>query len=163
MYAVRRWYFHRGETAGAVARLYSIHPPTDKPNGTDSIHFCCDKYARSRLARQFEINEHYTVPHQQDLFSVSPNKAGLLNLLCERWSDEEQLGGGFKEETKSVLVYNWYGDRSRYLVIITQQEADTTFHYTVFRRKISNELSFTQMTQTLSLCVLRFNDADRFV
>ena len=62
------------------------------------------RYPRSRLARQFEINEHYTVPHQQELFSLSPNKAGLLNFLCERRSDEEQLGGGFNDETKSVLV-----------------------------------------------------------
>ena len=144
--------------------------PTAIPNGIYSLHFCCDKYshlslqsleqqhryARSRLARQFEINEHYTVPHQQELFSVSPNKAGLLNFLCERWSDEEQLGGGFKDETKSVLVYSWYSDRCRCLAINTargRHESHTTFHYTVFRRKISNELPVTQMTQTLSLYV----------
>ena len=61
-------------------------------------------YARSQQAKQFEISEHYTVPNQQELFSLSPNKPGLLNFLCERWCDEEQLGGGFKDETDSVLV-----------------------------------------------------------
>ena len=72
-------------------------------------------YALSRSARPFEISQHYTVPDPQYLFSLSPNKAGLLNFLCERWCDEEQLeptlsstrshvGGGFKDETKSVLV-----------------------------------------------------------
>ena len=46
---------------------------------------------------------------------MAANKAELLNLLCETWSNEEQLsptlcltrlylGGGFKEETKSVLL-----------------------------------------------------------
>ena len=118
MYADRRWSFHNDETFGAVARLYRNHLPTDIPNGTDSVHFCCDRYnhlslksleqhhryARSRSARQFEISKHYTVPNQQELFSLSPNKAGLLNFLCERWCDEELLGGGFKDEMKSAHV-----------------------------------------------------------
>ena len=53
----------------------------------------------------------------------------FLKFLCERWCDEEQLGGGFKDETKSVLVTagivtDVAGLKS------TQQEADTraTFH-----------------------------------
>ena len=72
-------------------------------------------YAQSRPARPFEISQHYTVPDPQELFSLSPNKAGLLNFLCETWCDEKQLeptisstrsyvGGGFKDETKSVFV-----------------------------------------------------------
>ena len=35
MYAVRRWYFHKDETFGAVARRYRNHKPTDIPTGTD--------------------------------------------------------------------------------------------------------------------------------
>ena len=79
MYAVRRWSFHKDETFGAVARRYRNNLLTDVPTGTDSIHFCCDRYntlslkyleqqhryARSRPARQFEISEHYTVPDPQ--------------------------------------------------------------------------------------------------
>ena len=89
IYAVCRWSFFKDETFGAVARLYRNHLPTDIPNGTDSIHFCRDRYnhlsvqhmyARSRQAKQFEISEHYTVPNQQDLLSLSPNKAGLPQL-----------------------------------------------------------------------------------
>ena len=70
MYAVRRWTFHKYDTFGAVARRYR-NMPTDITTGTDSIHFCCDRYnplsmksleqhhryARSRPARQFEIND----------------------------------------------------------------------------------------------------------
>ena len=94
IYAVCRWSFLKDETFGAVARLYRTHLPTDIPNGTDSIHFCHDSYNhlslksleqqhmydRSRQAKQFEISEHYTVPNQQELFSLSPNKAGLPQL-----------------------------------------------------------------------------------
>ena len=94
IYDVCRWSFLKDETFGAVARLYRNHLPTDIPNGTDSIHFCRDMYyhlskkslgqqhmyVRSRQAKQFEISEHYTVPNQQELFSLSPNKAGLPQL-----------------------------------------------------------------------------------
>ena len=43
IYAVRRWFFHKDETFGAVAKRYRDHLPTDMPTGTDSIHFCCDR------------------------------------------------------------------------------------------------------------------------
>ena len=94
IYAASRWSVLKDETFGAVARLYRNHLPTDIPNGIDSIHFCHDRYnhlslksleqqhmyARSRQAKQFEISEHYIVPNQQELFSISPNKAGLPQL-----------------------------------------------------------------------------------
>ena len=52
---------------------------------------------------------------QMSFFAASTNKANLLSFLCERWCEDEQLGaghgptelylgGGFKEETKSVLL-----------------------------------------------------------
>ena len=52
-----------------------------------------------------------------------PTRPDFLNFLCERWCDEEQLGVGFKDETKSVLatagiVTDVAGLQS------TQQEAD---------------------------------------
>ena len=80
MYAVRRWFFHKDETFGAAAKRYRNHLPTDMPTGTDSIHFCYDRYtnlslkslhsnnimyARSRPPRQFEISEHYTIHDPQ--------------------------------------------------------------------------------------------------
>ena len=70
--------------------------------------------------QDYEISEHYTVPKPQYLFSLSPNKAVFLNVLCETSCDEEQLeptrgstrlyiGGGFNDETKSVAAtrYSW--------------------------------------------------------
>ena len=44
IYAVCGGSFLNDETFGAVARLYRNHMPTDIPNGTDSIHFCRDRY-----------------------------------------------------------------------------------------------------------------------
>ena len=66
---------------------------------------------------------------------MSANKAGLLNFLCKTWSKEEQLtptmdlirlylGGGFKEEPKSVLVTHGSVTYVPRLESI-QQEADT--------------------------------------
>ena len=81
-----------------------------------------------------------------------PTRPDFLNFLCEIWCDEEQLGGGFKDETKSVLITAGIVTDVAALES-TQLEADTRVilhSYIVFRR-MSNELSFTQMTQTLSL------------
>ncbi len=66
---------------------------------------------------------------------MSANKARLLSFLCETWSEEEQLepaigstclylGGGFKEETKSVLITDGSVTDVPELES-TQQEADT--------------------------------------
>ena len=143
IYAVCRWSFLKDETFGAVARLYRTHLPTDIPNGTDSIHFCHDSYNhlslksleqqhmydRSRQAKQFEISEHYTVPNQQELFSLSPNKAGLPQLpvwkIVRRGAAWRWLQGRNEERTR----YSWYSDRCRCLGINTargRHESHTT-------------------------------------
>ena len=49
MYAVRRCFFHKDETFGAAAKRYRNHLPTDMPTGTDSIHFCYDRYTNLSL------------------------------------------------------------------------------------------------------------------
>ena len=66
---------------------------------------------------------------------MSTNKANLLSFLCERWCEDEQLGGGhgptqlylgggFKEETKSVMLSG--GSVADVPALeSTQQEADT--------------------------------------
>ena len=110
-------------------------------------------YARSRQAKQFEISEHCTVPNQQELFSLSPNKAGLPQLpICERWRDEEQLGGGFKDETKSVLVTAGIVTYVAALVS-TQQEADTRviLHYmhSVQKEDVERIIIHTNDTDTV--------------
>ena len=53
-----------------------------------------------------------------------PTRPDFLTFLCERWCDEEQLGGGFKDETKSVLVTAGIVTDVAALES-TQQEADT--------------------------------------
>ena len=181
MFAVRRWSFHKDETFGAVARRYMNNLLTDVPTGTDIIHFCCDRYnalslksveqqhryARSRPARQFEISEHYTVPDPQEFFSLSPNKTGLLNFLCETWCDEEQLeptlsstrlylGGGFKAETKSVLVTA--GTVTDVAALeSTQQEADTRviLHaiYSVQNEDVERIIIHANDTDIVVICV----------
>ena len=53
-----------------------------------------------------------------------PTRPDFLNFLCERWCDVEQLGGGFRDEMKSVLVT---ADIVTDVAALesTQQEADT--------------------------------------
>ena len=77
-----------------------------------------------RQAKQFEISEHYTVPNQQELFSLSPNKAGLPQLPVWKMVRRGAVGGGFKDETKSVLVTAGIVTDVAALAS-TQQEADT--------------------------------------
>lgn len=83
----------------------------------------------------FEVSEQYKTPDPQEFFSVSANKAALLKFLCETWSKSEQLnpalgstclylGGGFNEETKSMLITE--GSATDIAALeSTQQEADT--------------------------------------
>ena len=63
----------------------------------------------------YEVSEQYRAPDPQEFFAVSANKRNLLNFLCEKWCENEQLvpalgsvrlylGDGFKEDTKSVVL-----------------------------------------------------------
>jgi len=149
MYAVQHWSFHKDETFGDIAQRYKKNLLNDIPDGTTIVHFCCDRYDqlglksseqqhrynRSRPARQFEISDQFKAPDPQEFFSLSANKAGFLNYLCETWCQEEikgpsirasqlYLGGGFKEETKSVLVTDGRVTEVADLES-SQQEADT--------------------------------------
>ena len=54
-----------------------------------------------------------------------PTRPDFLKFLCERWCGEEQLSGGFKDETKSVLVTAGIVTDVAALES-TQQEADPT-------------------------------------
>ena len=63
-------------------------------------------------------------PTNQSYFRYLPTRPDFLNFLCERWCYEEQLGGGFKDEPKSVLVTAGIVTDVAALEP-TQQEADT--------------------------------------
>jgi len=83
----------------------------------------------------FEVSEQYKTPDPQEFFSVSANKAALLNFLCETWSNSKQLNpapgstclylrGGFNEENKTMLITE--GSATDIAALeSTQQEADT--------------------------------------
>lgn len=181
MYAIRHWSFQREETFGSISERYIHHLLKDVPTGTEIIHFCCDRYSgqglkaaeqqhrysRSRPAKVYEVCEQYRAPDPQEFFSVSANKAGLLSFLCETWSKSEQLaqalgstrlylGGGFEEETKSVVltkssVTNILGLES------TQQEADTRviLHtiYSVQNDSVDRVIIHGNDTDIIIMCV----------
>ena len=76
-----------------------------------------------------------TAPYPQGFFAVSANKATLLSFLCNEWCENEKLqsalgpthlylGGGFKEETRSVVIKEGSIEDVPALES-TQQEADT--------------------------------------
>ena len=103
IYAVCRWSFLKDETFGAVARLYRNHLPTDIPNGTDSKHFCRNRYNHLSL-KSLEQQHKYVCPVATSnlrLVSITqaptnksyslylPTRPDFLNFLCERWCDEE--------------------------------------------------------------------------
>ena len=181
IYAVCRWSFLKDKTFGAVARLYRNHLPTNIPNGTESIHFCRDRY--NRLSQK-SLEQHHNMPGRDklsNLRSVSitqsptnksyslylPTRPDFLNVLCERWCDEEHLGGGFKNETKSVLVTDGI---VTYVAALesTQQEADTRviLHsiHSVQKEDVERIIIHTNDTDTVVIaCVLRVNAAERFV
>ena len=82
-----------------------------------------------------------------------PTRPDFLNFLCERWRDEEQLGVGFKDETKNVL------DTAGIVTDVaalesTQQEADT--------RVILHSIHSVQK-EDVERIIIRTNDTDTVV
>jgi len=164
----------KNERFGDIADRYKEQLLKDVPAGTKIIHFCCDRYSERRLksaeqqhrygqsrqAKVFEVSEQYKTPDPQEFFSVSANKAALLNFLCETWSNSKQLNpalgstclylrGGFNEETKTMLITE--GSATDIAALeSTQQEADTTVMLHVFRMKVLIGWSFMAMTQISS-------------
>ena len=64
---------------------------------------------------EYEVSMHYTASDPREFFTVSANKANLLSFLCNEWCENDNLksalgpthlymGGGFKEETMSVVI-----------------------------------------------------------
>ena len=161
IYAVCRWSFFKDETFGAVARLYKNHLPTDIPNGTDSIHFCRDRYnhlslhhmyaGRDKLSNLRSVS--ITQSPTNNIYSLYlPTRPDFLNFLCERWCDEEQLGGGFKDDTKSVLVTAGIVTDVAALES-TQKEADTRvilhFIHSVQKEDVERIIIHTNDTYTV--------------
>lgn len=181
MHAIRQWSFQQEETFGAIARRYKHNLLNDVPPGTEIIHFCCDRYSRNSLKmaqqqhmyagsgapRVFQVSEQFQAPDPVNFFSVSANKAGLLNFLRETWSEDEQmepsmgstrlyLGGGFNEETKSVLITDGTVTDVADLES-THQEADTRviLHsvYSVQNEGVERVIIHANDTDVIITCV----------
>ena len=128
MNAIRRWSFQKGEHFGAIASRFKYSLLHDIPPGTEFVHVCCDRYhgpnlksveqghryAKSKCGKEYVVKKHFTAPEPEEFFARSANKASLLNFLSETWCEEPlgqsfypthfYLGGGFTEETKTLLV-----------------------------------------------------------
>lgn len=152
----------------------------DVPVGTEIIHFCCDRYSGPSLksaeqsrrytqksAKVYEVSEQFTAPDPQEFFSVSANKANLLQFLCERWCEHEQLkppigltriylGGGFKEETKTVVLADG-SVRDVPALESTQKEADTRIilHtlYSVQNEGVGRVVIHANDTEIIVMCL----------
>ena len=113
-------------------------------------------YARSRPPRQFEISEHYTIVLTRNSSSLYLPTRPLLSTSCVEQgatrsslsrpsgSNRLYLGGGFKDETKSVLVTAVGVEWQMWLPWNQHSKKQTResyyIPYTVFRTKMSNEL-----------------------
>ncbi len=181
MCAIRHWSFQKGELFGTIAEQYKSLLLNDVPAGTQIIHFCCDRYsgpslksaeqekryARSKPAKVYEVSEQFTAPDPKEFFAVSANKANLLSFLCDRWCENEQLepvlgpthlylGGGFKEETKSVVLTE--GSVMHVPALeSTQQEADTRIilHtlYSVQNEGVDRVVIHANDTDVIAMCL----------
>ncbi len=146
MHCIHKWSFNKGDTFGNIADRYLHRILHDIPSDTKIIHVCCDRYrdtslklamrqhrqSHSHKCKSYEVCTHYRTPEAGDFFAMDDNKAALLSFLCEEWSAtplsqpgmQLYLGGGFHEETKTMLVT----DQSVSSVLdlqSTQEEADT--------------------------------------
>ena len=101
------------------------------------------------------------------LFTVSANKANLLSFLCDEWCENDNLksalgpthlylGGGFKEETRSVVIKEGSIEDVPALES-TQQEADTRIilHtlYSVQNDNVDRVIIYVNDTDIIIMCL----------
>ena len=121
-------------------------------------------YALSRSARPFEISQqHCTVPDPQYLVSLSPNKADFSTSCVKHGATRSSLSRHAVRLDRMLAVAS-RTKRSVYSLQLEQCQKSLPWNkhgkwqtresyyvpYTVLITKMSNELSLTQMTQTLS-------------
>ena len=115
----------------------------------------------------YEIKEQYIAPDLVEFFAVSKNKSNLLEFLCEEWSANEDLkaslgnvklylGGGFREETRSVVITREFVEQVPELES-TQTEADTRIIlHSIFAFKsenVSNVVIHAVDTDVVVICI----------
>ena len=104
-------------------------------------------------------------PTNKSYFPYIPTRPDFLNFPCERWCDEDHLGFGFKDETKSVLVTAGIVTDVAALES-TQQEADTRVRlhsiHSVQKEDVERIIIHTNDTDTVVIsCV--YYAVERFV
>ena len=146
MFSIRKWSFEKDTPFLNIANRYRRLLATHLPSDTRSIHFCCDRYDANSLksaerqrrgseGKVFAVSDHYGAPDPKSFFSVSQNKAALLQYLCQKWvADEEKstklgvlklyLAGGFQDVKETVMLTNGCASSVPELQS-TQEEADT--------------------------------------
>lgn len=111
------------------------------------------KYMKSVSSTQLLI--------QMSFFAVSANKANLLIFLCKKWCENEQLepdlgpthlylGGGFKEETKSMVLTE--GSVMDVSALESTQQEDTT--------RIILHILYSVQNEGVDRVVIHANDID---
>lgn len=87
------------QTHRDIAKRYRNLIATYLPSDTKSIHFCCDRYKVKSLksaerqrseGKGYEVDDQYGAPDLKSFFSVSHNKAALLQYICEKWKADEE-------------------------------------------------------------------------
>lgn len=176
MYMIHRQPFKKDTKFEDIADRYLVGMVNDIPPGTASIHFCCDRYKSPSLKLQtrshrtgkpsktFTVADHFTAPEPTEFFKNPDNKARLLSYLCKKWSESDSthltlgslqlyLGGGFDEETKSVLI----AAQSQVPVPeleSTQEEADT---------RLILHIVHSVRTEGVNRVIVHANDTDVIV
>ena len=103
MYLIRKLSFLPNENFAHVSDRYLKYLLKDVPDGSEIIHFCCDRYRdvslkseeRSKRAGKqrpesvYAINDTFKAPDSAHFFGMSQNKIRLLVYLCEKWSADE--------------------------------------------------------------------------
>ncbi|KAM3603902.1 uncharacterized protein V6R79_003817 [Siganus canaliculatus] len=144
-------------TAVVVDAMYAMYSGTSLKSAEQE-----KRYARS--AKVYAVSEQFTAPDPKEFFAVSSNKANFLNFLCDNWCETEKLepvlgsthlylGGGFKEETKSVVLTE--GSVMHVPALeSTQQEADT---------RIILHTLYSVQNEGVDRVVIHVNDTDVIV
>ena len=103
MHMVHKWSFLKGETFEEISRRYKRNLFSGLPEGTGSVHFCCDRYDKSpslksserqqrqagKKLKKYQVKGNLQAPTFRDFVSSSENKASLLQFLCETWAENQ--------------------------------------------------------------------------
>lgn len=181
MHWVRRLSFAKDDKFSAIALRYKQAILSEVPANAVAVHMCFDRYRspsmkeatrQSRIGKQkpvkiYDVSDQYKAPDPSEFFACSTNKAQLLAYLCNKLCQDElqssspdstkmYLGGGFSEETKSVMLQ--HGSVTAVPALeSTHEEADTRIilHtlYSFQVDKVERVIVHSSDTDVIVLCI----------